>query len=92
MVSDWSKCLKCMSFPDTIEPRDCYSSSQSRPDIAVHNATDFNVELDVSLAHPWSSEVISHATTTDGSAASKREEKKIEKYNKERHTGEVLLA
>ena len=87
MVSAWSECLKRVSLPHTIEPRDCYSSSQSRPDIAVHNATNFNVELDVSLAHPWSSEVISHAATTDGSAASKRKEKKIEKYSKERHTG-----
>ena len=41
----------------------------------------------MSLAHPWSSEAISHAATMDGSAASKREEKKIEKYSKERHTG-----
>ena len=58
------------------------------PDLtAVHNATDFNVELDVSLAHPSRSEVISHADKTDGSAASKRGEKKIEKYSKERHTG-----
>ena len=32
-------------------------------------------------------QLISHAATTDGSAASKREEKKIEKYSKERHTG-----
>ena len=47
--------------------------------------TDFNVELDIPLAHPWSSKVISHAPTTDGSAASKREEKKIAKYSKERH-------
>ena len=48
MISAWSECLKRVSLPHTIEPRDCYSSSQSRPDIAVHNATDFNVELDVS--------------------------------------------
>ena len=87
MVSAWSKHLKRVSLPHTIEARDCYSSSQSRPDIDVHNATDFNVELDISLAHPWRSEVISHAATMDGSAASKREEKKIEKYSKERHTG-----
>ena len=87
MVSAWSECLKRVSLPHTIEPRVCHSSSQSRPDIAVRNATDFNVEFDVSLAHPWSSGVISHAATADGSAASKREEKKIEKYSKERHTG-----
>ena len=87
VVSAWSECLKCVSLCHTIELRDCYSGSQSRPDIDVHNATDFNVKLDISLAHPWSSELILHAATTDGSAASKRKEKKIEKYSKERNTG-----
>ena len=86
IVSAWSECLKRVSLPHTVEPRDCYSSSQSRPDIAVYNATDFNVELDISLAHPWSTDIISVAATTDGSAASKREGKKREKYSRETHT------
>ena len=74
-------------FLTLFKPRDCYSSSQSRSDIAVHNATDFNAELDISLAHPWSLEAISLAATPNKSAGSKREETKIEKYSKERHAG-----
>ena len=66
MVSAWSERLKRVPLPRTIEPRDCYSSSQSRPDIAVHKATDFNVELDISLAHAWSSEIILNAATMGG--------------------------
>ena len=53
MVSAWSECLNQVVLTRAIEPRDCYSSSQARPDITIYNATatDFNVELDISLAH-----------------------------------------
>ena len=42
-----------------------------------------DLELDISLAHPWSLDTIIRAGEKNGYAASKREEKKIEKYNHE---------
>ena len=87
MVTAWSECLNHVSLSHTIEPRNLYSSSQARPDIAIHGASDFNVELDISLAHPWCPDIISAAGLNNGVAALKRENKKIKKYNGERHSG-----
>ena len=42
-----------------------------------------DVDLDISLAHPWSLDTIRRAGEKNGCAASKREEKKLEKYNHE---------
>ena len=82
--------MNSVALNHTIEPRNCYSSSQARSDIAVYNATDFNAELDISLAHPWCADVISAAALNQGAAASKREERKIERYRKEKHVSGIL--
>ena len=82
MVTAWSECLNQAALTHAIEPRYCYSSSQARPDIAIYNATDFNVELDISLAHPWCPDVLPAAALNQGSTTAKREEKKIEKYRR----------
>ena len=87
MVNAWSECLNRVSLSHTIEPRNLYSSSQARPDIAIYGASNFNVELDISLAHPWCPDIISAAGLNNGAAALKRENKKIKKYNGERHIG-----
>ena len=48
-----------------IEARDCYcSSDHARPDIAICS----NFELDILLAHPWCSDVISNAAWLNGAA------------------------
>ena len=76
MVTVWSECLNQVALTHAIEPRDCCSSSQARPDIAIYNATDFNVERDISLAHPWCPDVLPVAALNQGSAAAKRERRR----------------
>ena len=88
IVSTWSDCLNQIHLPNKVEPRDRYCSSDARPVIAIcSNVFDSNVDLDVSLAHPWCSDIISKAAWQDGAAALRREEKKIEKYQKETRPG-----
>ena len=77
----------CQLGQNTIEPRDTYCNSQSRPDIAIQNVVDFNVELDISIAHPWSSDILPSAAQASGVAALRREKKKKEKYGTETHPG-----
>ena len=43
-----------------------------------------DIELDISMAHPWALHVISRAAQEDGVAAATREVKKSEKYARER--------
>ena len=45
------------------------------------------MELDVALAHPWSSDIFPTSATTDGAAASRREERKKARYDRERYPG-----
>ena len=61
IVSAWSECLSQVHLCHTIEPKDTYCNSQSRPDIAIQNVVDFNVELDISIAHPWSRDILPSA-------------------------------
>ena len=82
-MSTWSECLSQVHLYHTIEPRDAYCNSQSRPDITIQNVVDFNVELDISIAHPWSSDILPSADQTSGVAALRREEK----YSTETHPG-----
>ena len=86
-MSTWSECLSQVHLCHTIEPRDTYCNSQSRPDIAIQNVIDFNVELDISITHPWSRDSLPSAAQTSGVAALRREEKKKEKYSTETHPG-----
>ena len=78
--SAWSDCLNHI-----IEPRHTYSSSQARPDIIVQNVFEFDVELDVSIAHPWCPDIMLNVAQSSGSAALRREEKKKETYSSETH-------
>ena len=45
----------------------------------------------MSLAHPWSSEVIFSSVSTEGAAALQREQTKAEKYSNERLSGEEAV-
>ena len=45
--------------------------------------TGQNLDLDVSLAHPWSQDIIRRASKENGHAAVTREEKKMKKYSEE---------
>ena len=64
-------------------PETKYSSFQARPDINVQNAFELNIELDVSIAHPWCPDIILFTAQSSGSAALRREEKKKETYSSE---------
>ena len=46
-----------------------------------------NVDLDISLAHPWSSDIFPRSSESDGAAAEGREERKKAKYAKENLPG-----
>ena len=65
----------------------CIDRQTDRQTDICSNVFDSNVDLDVSLAHPWCSDIISKAAWQDGAAALRREEKKIEKYQKETRPG-----
>ena len=82
-MSVWSDCLSELKLHHKKEPRDRYSTSESRPDIIVFDTgAGSNVELDVPLAHPWSSDILfPTSATTDGAAASRREERKKARYD-----------
>ena len=74
------------------EPRHHYITSDNRPDITVFDfGSGSNTDLDVSLAHPWSSEVIFSSASTEGAAALRREQTKAEKYSMERLPGEEAM-
>ena len=88
IVSVWSDCLSELKLHHKKEPRDRYSTSDSRPDIIVFDTgAGSNVELDVALAHPWSSDIFPTSATTDGAAASRREERKKAGYDRETYPG-----
>ena len=74
------------------EPRHRYTTSDNRPDITVFDfGSGSNTDLDISLAHPWSSEVLFSSASMDGAAASRREKTKNEKYSTERLPGEEVV-
>ena len=63
------------------EPRHRYSNSNDRPDIVAFDPDKgCNVDLDIALAHPWSSDIFPRSSESDGAAAEKREERKKAKY------------
>jgi hypothetical protein len=73
------------------EPRNHYSSSKARPDIAIHGASDCGIEHDNLLAHPWCPEVIFAAGMNNGAVKIKREDKKTEKYKADTQNWKLLI-
>ena len=81
VVSGWADCVRDAGLACKVEPRHEYLNNDNRPDIvAFGTGTGECFELDISLAHPWSSEASRRSASEDGAAASIREEKKISKY------------
>ena len=84
IMSVWSECLASLQIHHRKEPTGRYSTSESRPDISVFDTgAGSNVELDIALAHPWSSDIFPPSATIDGAAASRREDRKKARYGKE---------
>ena len=89
----WADCLSELHIPHRREPRHRYSNSDNRPDIiALDTSSGMSIDLDISLAHPWSSEVFPSSSKVDGLALKRREEKKKIKYQDERlPTGNQII-
>ena len=80
----WCDSLRDLNITHRREPRNLYGGSNSRPDIIAFNAqSGYDIELDISLAHPWNENIILQASMVDGATAAKRESQKTEKYGKE---------
>ena len=86
ILHGWSECMSDLHIPHEKEPRNLYTNSEDRPDIIFFDSeTGQNLDVDVSLAHPWSQDTLKRASREDGFAARTREEKKMNKY-----AGEIL--
>ena len=84
IVSAWSNCLSQLNLSHKLEPQYGYVNSDKRSDILVYDPDlGADIELDVSLAHPWCLDSVKAAAREEGVAAMKREEKKEAKYNSE---------
>ena len=51
--------------------------------LAFDSYSGCDIELDISIAHPWNRDILSEATDEDGVAAAKRQVSKNKKYNSE---------
>ena len=92
IVNVWSECLSHLHVNHKKEPRERYCDSEDRPDISIIDPeTGCDMELDVSLSHPWCVDILPKAAREDGAAAARREEKKVEKYKSKRLPGGVIL-
>ena len=86
VLHGWSECMSDLHIPHEKEPRNLYVNTEDRPDITFFDAeSGQNLDVDISLAHPWSQGILKRSSREDGFAACTREEKKINKY-----TGEIL--
>ena len=84
LASVWSDCLRELHIHHRREPRHRYANSNDRPDIVAFDSdSGCNVDLDIALAHPWSSDIFPRSSETDDAAAERREERKKSKYEKE---------
>ena len=77
----WSNCLQQLNMTHQQEPRNRYINTDDRPDIIAFDAqSGCDVELNISVAHPWAKHIISQEALKDGAAAAKREAVKSQKY------------
>ncbi len=84
IVSTWSNCLSQLNLPHKLEQQYKYVNSDKRSGILVFDPdSGGDIELDVSLAHPWCLDSVKAASREEGVAAMKREEKKKAEYNSE---------
>ena len=89
--SVWSDCFRGLHTYHRREPRSRYTTSDNRPDIVFFNLDiGNNVDLDISLAHPWSSDIFPSSAGVSGAAAEKRADRKKEKYSKQQLPGGII--
>ena len=79
ILSVWSECLNDLQIHHKKEPRNRYTETDDRPDIVVFDTDNGkNIDLDISLAHPWRRDVIKLAARDQGFAAKRREDRQKE--------------
>ena len=62
----WTGCLSDLHIPYQVEPRHHYNSTGNRPDITIFDIkTEQTLDLDISLAHPWSVDNVKRASRID---------------------------
>ena len=77
-----STCLT-FTFPVKQNQDIQYINTEDRPDITMFDPnTGQNLDLDVSLAHPWSQDIIKRASRENGHAVATREEKIMKNIQK----------
>ena len=84
VLNGWSECLSDLHVPHQPEPKHQYINTEDRSDIIMF---DPNTDLDVSLVHSWSQDIIRRASKENGHAAAAREEKKMKKCSEELVSG-----
>ena len=79
IASLWSDYVRSLHIHYCREPRHCYTNTEDRPDIVVFDTQSGSIiDLDISLTLSWSSETFPNSAYTDGEAALRREEEKME--------------
>ena len=92
IVGLWSECLSHLHIVHKKEPKHHHSDSDDRSDIfAVDLETSNDIELDVSMAHPWALDVVNKAAVEDGAAALCRKELKKSIYRAKSLPGGATL-
>ena len=77
----WTVCHGSLNIHHVNEAQHRYCNSDNRPDNTVFDyQSGKSVDLDVSVAHPWSIDILAKASLFDGAAALRREEIKAKKY------------
>ncbi|XP_062520364.1 uncharacterized protein LOC134195363 [Corticium candelabrum] len=88
--SVWSDCFRGLHIHHRREPRSHYTTTDNRPDIVFFTDIGNNVDLDISLAYPWSSDIFPSSAVVSGAAAERRADRKKEKYSKQQLPGGMI--
>ena len=89
--SVWSDCYRGLHIHHRRESRSHYTTADNRPDIVFFDSDiGNNVDLDIFLAHPWSSDIFPSSAGVGGVAAERRADRKKEKYNKQQLPGGII--
>ena len=82
-VNVWANCLSDLHITHKTKPRALYDGNHCLPNIVYFNPqSGTDVELDISLAHPWNGDILSLASKENGAAAARRQQK-VTKYGQQ---------
>ena len=88
MVDGWCDMLRELRLTFHKEPRNRYANNENRPDIVLYDTDDgVSSDLDISIDHPCSSDMVKKSAKERGAAAKKREDIKSAKYAEQQIPG-----